>query len=260
MNGTPGTNHRLRLVQPRPPAPRRRRRKKLLFLLFLLLLFLGTGLLLLSRGGSFCKIREITVGGAVRLGESEIIEQSGVKKGTSLFLLRCRKVEQRLAALPELCAVTVSRDFPATVSIQVQEREPAALLLEQNRFWLLDREGVLFAEQLHPVENLPVITGAAAEQIVLGEPLDDKAKRDALSAFLQALPENPLLEPAELNLADPSELVLYTVDGRKVLLGCSDKMVNKLALLWESIPYLPDSGAGGCLDLRTGDRLVLVAE
>ena len=58
--------------------------------------------------------------------------------------------------------------------------------------------------------NLPVITGAAANDIVLGEPLANKAKRDALFAFLQALPENSMLEPAELNLADPSELVLYT--------------------------------------------------
>ena len=259
MNRASGSDRQLRLVQPAPPR-RRRRLKKGLLLLFLLLLFLGGGLLYFSRGEIICKIKEITVTGTVRLDESEIIEQSGVKKGTSLLFLPRRKVEQRLAALPEIYSATVTKDFPNTVSIRVQERKPAALLLDQSHFWLLDCEGVLFAEQLHPVANLPVITGAAANDIVLGEPLANKAKRDALFAFLQALPENSMLEPAELNLADPSELVLYTVDGRKVLLGNSDKMSKKLALLWESLPYLPGNSAGACLDLRTGDRLVLVAE
>lgn len=259
MNGASGANRRLRLVQAGPP-PRRRRLKRALFLLFLLIFFLGLGLLLVKGLGAFCKVEQITVTGAARLDESEIINHSGVKRGTSLLLLRRRRVEQRLAALPEIYSVTVTGDFPGTVSIRVQEREPAASLLVQNRFWLLDREGVLFAEQARPVENLPVITGAAADEIVIGEPLGDRAKRDALFAFLQALPDNPLLEPAELNLADPANLVLYTVDGRKVLLGSSDKMVQKLILLWKSLPHLPDSGTGGCLDLRTGDRLVIIAE
>lgn len=263
MKPLPGSGRRLRLVQAetQPPKPRRRHRlKKILVRFCLLFAAAGLGLLLFKGLETFCKIEQINVTGAQRLSEGEIVDCCGVKKGTSLLLLRSRRAEELLAALPEIYAAEVSGVFPNGVSIRVQEREPAASLLHQSGFWLLDREGVVFAGEAFPAENLPVITGAAAEDIVLGKTLGNGARHEALCAFLEALPANPLLEPAELNLENPAELLLYTVDGRKVFLGDKEKMGEKLALLWESIPHLPDNGAGGVLDLRAGDRLVLIAD
>lgn len=260
MSPSSRRNRRLRLVPAGPPKPPRRRLKRAFFLPLLFIVIAGLGLLLYKGLETFCRVERITVSGAVRLAESEIIGRCGVKKGTSLLLLRPRRVEQRLAEIPEIRTAAVTVDFPGGVSIRVQEREPAASLLHQDGFWLLDREGVVFAGQALPAENLPVITGAAAEEIVPGKPLANRARCRALLAFLEALPENPLLEPAELNLDNPADLILYTIDGRKVLLGGCERMVEKLALLWESIPHLPDNSAGSCLDLRTGDRLVMIAD
>ncbi len=63
-----------------------------------------------------------------------------------------------------------------------------------------------------------------------------------------------------MNLADPGDLILYTVDRRKVLLGGREKMAQKLDLLQEALARLPGNGTGRCLDLRAGDRLVMVIE
>lgn len=250
----------LRLV--RSPAPKKRRRLKgrpLLFLLFLLLL-LGTGLLL-SRGFDLlCRVEQIRVTGVARLDEAAIVNRCGVKKGTSLLLLSTRKVEQRVAGLPEICSVAVSREFPNTLAIAVQERAAVATLLAGNCFWLLDGEGVVFAEQVYPAGGLPVITGVAADEIILGEPLASELKREALLPFLESLSGTLAIEVAELNLADPGDLILYTVDRRKVLLGGREKMAQKLDLLQEALARLPGNGAGRCLDLRAGDRLVMVIE
>lgn len=251
--GSAGSDRRLRLVQPRPGAKRRRPLKGVV----LIFLFLGVGLLLFKAGEAYCQVKEITVTGNVRLSEAAVISQSGIEKGTSLLLLQSGRAEKKLAALPELCSVAVKRHFPSTVHISVREREAAASLLDQNRFWLLDGEGVLFAEQPHPADNLPVITGAAADEIKIGNPLAHRAKSAALRNFLEALSQIPLLEPAELHLADPGNMVLYTGDGRRVLLGDSDKMMEKLTLLQA---FLQESGTGRYLDLRTGDRLVVEAE
>ncbi len=261
MKPVPGARRRLRLVQPGAPPPRRRSRlKKILVRFGLLLAAVGLGLVLFKGLETFCTVEEITVTGAQRLSEKEIIDCCGVKKGTSLLLLRRRRAEEQLGALPVIDAAEVSAVFPNGVSIRVQEREPAASLLHQSGFWLLDRKGVVFAGEALPAENLPIITGAPAEDIVLGKTLANGARHKALCAFLEALPENPLLEPAELNLENPVDLILYTGDGRKVFLGDRERMVEKLALLWESIPHLPDNGSGGSLDLRAGDRLVLIPE
>lgn len=257
--GLSGKN-RLRLVQTRPAVKRRRRLKRVFFLSILLIAFFGIGLLLYKGLETFCTVEQIAITGAVRLSESDVIEHSGLKKGTSLLLLRRRRAEERLGDLPVIAVAEVSAVFPNSVSIRVQEREPAASLLHQSGFWLLDRKGVVFAGEALPAENLPIITGAPAEDIVLGKTLANGARHKALCAFLEALPENPLLEPAELNLENPVDLILYTGDGRKVFLGDRERMVEKLALLWESIPHLPDNGSGGSLDLRDGDRLVLIPE
>lgn len=247
-----GRDGRLRLVQPRPKAKRRRPLKAVL----LLLLLLGLGLLLFRAGEACFRVEEFIVAGNVRLGEQEIIRASGIEKGTSLLLLQCARAEKELARLPGLASAAVRRGFPSTVRIIVQERQEAASLMDQNCFRLIDGEGVVFDERPHPAENLPVITGAAAGEISMGKPLAHEKKRAALRIFLEALQEAPLLAPAELNLADPAELVLYTSDGRRVLLGDSGKMMEKLILLQA---FLQEGNGGRCLDLRTGDRLVVIS-
>ena len=252
-----GSIRSLKPVQSGSPAGRCRRLKKALTLVLTLALFLGLGWLLYRGHELFCRVEQIDVSGAVRLSETEIIECSGVKKGTSLFFPGRRKIEERLAALPEISAVTVKKNMPGALSIRVREKEAAASLLAGERFWLVDREGTLFAEEPRPAVNLPVITGVTVEEMAMGEPLLNKAKREALVAFLGALPQMQPLEAAELNLADPQNLVLYTADRRRVLLGDSEKMVQKMLLLQEA-SRLP--GNGDCLDLRPADRLVLVAE
>ncbi len=250
--GPAGRSGRLRLVKPRPKAKRRRPLKAVL----LLLLLLGLGLLLFRAGETYCVVQEITVSGNVRLGAEEIISASGIKKGTSLLLLQCGKAEKELAGIPGLSSAAVRRIFPSSVRISVQERREAASLMDQNCFRLVDGEGVIFDEQPLPAENLPVITGASAGEISMGKALAHEKKSTALRVFLEALREVPLLLPAELNLSDPAGLVLYTSDGRRVLLGDSGKMREKLALLQA---FLQESNGGRCLDLRTGDRLVVVS-
>ncbi len=242
----------LRLVQPRPKAGRRRSLKAVL----LLLLLLGLGLLLFKAVERCCRVEEITVTGNERLSEQEIISESGIKKGTSLLLLPCGKVEKKLAGLPGLSSAVVKRRFPSAVRISVQERREAASLMDQNHFWLVDGEGIVFDEQPHPAGNLPVVTGALSGEISLGKPLDHERKSAALCIFLEALQGVPLLSPAELNLSDPAALVLYTSDGRRVLLGDSGRMTEKLTLLQA---FLQESNGGRFLDLRTGDRLVVVS-
>lgn len=253
MKGGRGGSPWLTLVQP---AQGKRRRR---FLRGFLLIFMiaAAALLLFKAGEAYCRIDEIIISGMDRLSESDIIAQSGIEKGRSLLLLQSERVEKKLASLPEIFSAEVTKRYPSTVRITVEEREPVAYLLNQNCFWLVDAEGVLFAKESHPAENLPVITGAEPEEISAGGLLGQAKKNEALRIFLESLLRIPLLEPAELHLSDPADLVLYTNDGRRVLLGDSSKMFDKLALLQA---FLQESGTGRCLDLRTGDRLVVVSE
>ena len=55
-------------------------------------------------------------------------------------------------------------------------------------------------------------------------------------------------------------MILYTASGLKVLLGDSRNMRRKLALVKETLPYLPEVGEFACLDVRTGERLIVVGK
>lgn len=103
---------------------------------------------------------------------------------------------------------------------------------------------------------MPVVTGLE-EEPTPGRPLPDPKQAEALRLFLEALEQVPGLDVSELNLADPDNLLLFTVEGWQVLLGNSSAMKEKLVLLYESLPYL-DPEEEGYIDVRAEDRLVFV--
>lgn len=247
----------LKLVKPAAVYPARRKIKKMLIRLFLLLAVM----LLLYAGQALFKVRKIQLSGAVRLEEGEVLAEAGLRKGMSIFLVRERKASERLTALPVISSAVVSRRFPSTVQIKLVERVPAAYLLDRECFWAVDREGIVIERRLLIGESLPIVTGAVGGPFAPGFPPARPDQGQALALFLCALESVPELEIAELNLGDVHNLVLYTIDGQEVLLGGSEKMEQKLTLVWQSLPYLVSGGgSAGCFDVRTGDRLVVLSD
>ncbi len=221
------------------------------------ILLLAACLFLLKQGHALFTVTEIKVVGSTFTERDVILEMSGINKGSSIFLLQEKKVVQRLLAEPAILSVDIRKSYPSTVVIRLNERIPSAYILVDGDFWIVDEEGIIYGRRDGNRESLPIVTGVDLQQLAPGLPLQEPALAEALKAFVGALVAVPDLEPAELNLADSREMVLYTASGLKVLLGDSEKMKQKLALLWESLPYLSEVGNDFCLDVRTGDRLIV---
>ena len=94
----------------------------------------------------YLRVKTITIGGARVLSETELALASGVTSSDNLLLVDPEEVAARLEALPYVRTCSASRVFPDEVLIEVEERVPAATVLQRNRLFAVDAEGVVLRE------------------------------------------------------------------------------------------------------------------
>ena len=115
----------------------------------------------------FCikDINNIEIEGAKRLSRSLLLEQSKLVPGASLLAIRPGQVERSLMAHPWIAKAEVSRKWPNSLHLTIQERDPVALVQFGEELLYMDRQGMIF-KPLSPGDphNFPVITGLTPEQ------------------------------------------------------------------------------------------------
>ncbi len=113
---------RQRRIELRQAARRNRRRIVISVLIVALLAGLGAGALY----SPLLEIRHVRVLGAGHLSRGDVIEASGIKAGDRLIDLDSGAVERRVGQLPWVRTVTVTRNWPDGVTIDLFERAAVA--------------------------------------------------------------------------------------------------------------------------------------
>jgi cell division protein FtsQ len=250
------------MPERRPPAPvtplaRRRRparpssRRRRTLRVGAALLFLAAGLWFLW-AGPFLAVSTVQVDGAGSLAADEVRGAAGIEVGTPLLRVDVADVEARVARLPQISAVEVTRGWPHSVVITVVERVPVAIVGEVGRRSLVDEDGVLF----------DTVTGAPPPGVV---PLDvadpgprDAATRAALEA-LAALPREVRDGIGGATVAGPEDITLTLTDGTLVRWGGPAESATKATVLTALLDRISDGNleGAGTIDLSTPDAVVL---
>ncbi len=150
------------------------------------------------------------------LSRSEIITASGLKDGDNLLMVSLRAVHDRLDVLPEVRTVTVTRQFPGTILIDVQQRTPVAWLECPDKAiaakvpgygCLLDDQGVVLPNTSRQAadQKLPVISVEKLPRIVPGKQVESPAALAALM-LLQLYEQSPLHEQHRLTKVDATRV------------------------------------------------------
>jgi cell division protein FtsQ len=107
----------------------------------------------------------IEIDGARRLSRSLLLQQSKLAPGASLLAIRPGQVERALLTHPWIAKAEVSRKWPNSLHLTIQERDPVALVQFGEELLYMDRQGMIF-KPLSPGDphNFPVITGLTPEQ------------------------------------------------------------------------------------------------
>lgn len=145
---------RSRVEHKRSPSP--------WVILFIFLFFVGALLILFLRS-PLSKIEFIEVQGQKLLSEQEILTHLDLKIGSSYFFIQEEELEKKLTQLPEVKHAQVTKRFPQSLIIHIQEKETIALFQDQNQRWfpLLSDGTVLLKRQVknQAKADVPIFLG-----------------------------------------------------------------------------------------------------
>lgn len=190
------------------PRPRRLRRRHWAALAGAVAVALVTGWVLL--GSSVMGVREVRVTGIEILTVAQVRQVAAIADQTPLLRVRTGEVADRVASLPPVAQVTVRRDWPSAVVIEIVERTGAAAVPAADGFAVIDATGVVFQTVAEP-GDLPVV-------IVATPGPGDPATRAAL-AVLGALTPELRADLATLTAPGPASIELALRSGWTVVWG-----------------------------------------
>jgi len=210
---------------------------------------------------TFVRLERIEISGIKKLTRDEILSAASVKPGDDLLGMRLSRMGEQLTKNPWIASVRVRRNFPHSLFIDIQERQPVAVV-SMGYLYYLDSRGEIF-KPLQEGDSLdfPVITGLAEDDLIR-DPAGAKETLKGVLALLQQLKQERL----GISLADISELhydkgfgyTLFTMDrGLPIRLGTEDfnDKLERLAKVYSQLqPQMPNLEY---IDLDYSDRIVV---
>jgi cell division protein FtsQ len=193
-------------------------------------------------------LKTVTVEGCQRLDAELVRRSASVTLGDNLLQVDEDEVVERLRWHPWVRKVQVTKELPDTLRIQLEERVPAAILVEERSF-LVDEGGYLFKE-MEPGEfdaGLLVIAGIkATEMVKAGE---EKRLRRTLSEIIAVAKEYRTLgyeryyQILEAHYDDVVGLTLVGQGRQRFVLG-NGAYPAKLRRLGEILGHLAKNESG----------------
>jgi len=198
---------------------------------------------------SFFALQTVGVTGQKHLTPAEVTSQSGLIDGVNIFQVNLEQARQRLLTDPWIAGAVLRRQIPNKVEIEIEERQPSALLIDGQHWLVLDRNGVCIDNPTSPrLFSLPIITGLTPDTIQPGKLVSTSP---VLPAVLAALDLNVEDFFSEVNINNPQSLIAYTRDGIPIYLGDSQDLHSKLLAAQSLTVNLNDPGSVAYIDLRS---------
>lgn len=219
------------------------------FLRVLLLIILSVlGVYYFSQSPFFA-LKKIEARGNMKVTKVEIVQKSGLSPGINYFELDTELVRKRLLSMPLIETVTVKKQLPDRVVIDIKEREPLALFCAQESLLVIDGKGYCLEKcTTSKSYDLPIITGLKPESLKPGERV---SKSGHLELVLAVLDEDVQQLVSEINIAKADNLVAYTRRGIPVLLGTPEKLPEKLDLVVSYLDLLGGVEGIEYIDIRS---------
>ncbi len=223
-------NRQKRERKPRRPLQFRRMLKKAArvctaFVMITLVWILGTESYEMFADATFFKLERIEVPRLQQLSQDEIVSLAGVKLGESLLKIDLQHVAEQLEKNPWVEKLKVRRRFPGTLSIDITERVPVAVV-NMGYLYYLDSKGEIF-KPLTEGDRLdfPVITGISEEDL-LKDADGTKIMLTTALGLMEMLKKGTvfrLSDVSEIHLDKGYGYTLFTTQGGiPVKLGNSD--------------------------------------
>ena len=243
-------------AQPSVQAVRRaqKRRRTHGFFKFLGLLTVLTIGLAVGQQTLF-RLETVYVVGNEEKTPQEVVMASGLVRGRNMITIEEEDVAKALSQDHTIIFKGMQKEYPNTIYLYIEERKTVAAMQWLGILYTLDREGVVMKESTSstPPAGMPVVTGFRVSNINVGQQLLVRSENQ-MEAYREIMEELELQmyqsQVAEINLADPSNIYLITVEGVTVRLGDASYMQAKIGAVRTDMAYLRQLGkTSGILDV-----------
>lgn len=163
-------NRQKREKKPRKPIQFRKMlrnsaRACIALVLLTLLWTVGTEAYELVARITFFKLEKIEISRLRRVSREEILALAGARLGDSMLKLDLKRIGGNLGKNPWFEDIKVRRRFPGTLTIDVTEREPAAVV-NMGYLFYVDTKGNIFKPMTSGDKlDYPIVTGVEAEDV-----------------------------------------------------------------------------------------------
>jgi cell division protein FtsQ len=208
------------------------------------------------------RVRVVEVEGNTIVPSAEILNLAEIPKNIRLVDVDIAGVRRRVQQNPFVRTVSVNREGPAGIMIDLEERVPLAALAAEQLLYIDDEGYVLPAMKSEQMFDLPVLTGALPPaDCKPGRRITKPAVMEALDLLLlsREVGEELYRGISEIAIREDGDLVVYTSDsGVPVMVGRGD-LPMKLAKFdgfWREIVSRRGPQQLQYVDLRFEDQVV----
>ena len=162
-------------------------------------------------------VKDIVVEGNANASVESVVEASGVQEGENLIRVNPRKAASGVVSIPWVASATVSRDFPSTLTVQVEERETVAFVDDNDGQRLIDAQGEEFIIAAPPEEAVEISGEVESGSLEVTNAVE----------ILAAVPREIRAQVAQLEIDDPYSYRFRMEDDKTVFWGANEDNENK---------------------------------
>lgn len=212
---------------------------------------------LLDKTDNLLKVRSVKIKGNRFVPAEELAPYLGKIEGRNILRIDIRDIANRVKRHPWVKEVSIRRELPGTLWVDISERTPAVYVNNNNSLYLADEEGIILGDKAENTLILPVVYGI---ELSRGS-AENKSPVEGLSAAIEVKRELSSLPWIDLSttgieVEERGQIVLH-LQGYRIRLGRGGyreklRRFNEIAknLEEKGIPYKE-------IDLRFDNQVIV---
>ena len=185
----------------------------------------------------------------------QVVIASGLSRGQNMLNIEEADIARRMSEDHTIIFKGMQKEYPSTIHLYIEERKTVATMQWLGMLYTLDGQGMVMRMENSSIlpQGLPVVTGFKASSVTVGQllGLKDMKQMEAYQAVMYELNQQIYADQvSEINLADPENIYLVTLEGVTARLGSAEWMEGKIGAVKTCMAYLRQLGkTNGVLDV-----------